>query len=231
MNLKHVVAEYAVQHVTSHMVLGLGTGSTVQYVLAALARRLQEGSLHSIVGIPTSEATVWQARQAGIPLTTLEEHPQIDLTIDGADEVDPELHLIKGLGGALLREKIVALASKQVHIVIDEHKRTDYLCARVPLPVEVVPFGWSIHRTLMEGLGGTATLKMRDNGQPYVTDNGNYILHCAFPDGIPDMYALAEALKAQPGIVEHGLFLGLATRVYVATAHGVVTLERPAAGV
>lgn len=227
MNLKQLAAEHAVQHITSHMILGLGTGSTVQYVLTALSQRLNAGSLQGIVGVPTSEATAQQARQFGIPLATLEEHPELDVTIDGADQVDRELNLIKGLGGALLREKIVAMASKQVWIVVDESKRTNVLGDTVPLPIEVLPFGWSTHRRLIEGLGGTATLRTMDDGRPFITDNGNYMLHCVFPEGIQVPSALSLALKTQPGIVEHGLFLGIASTVYVGTPDGVVTLERP----
>lgn len=226
MNLKRLAADYAVQQVSSGMALGLGSGSTMAYVIEALGQLLAAGTLERMVGVPTSEATARQASQAGIPLTTLEDHPQLDLAIDGADEVDPDLNLIKGLGGALLREKLVALAARRVLIVVDESKRVDRLGSKAPLPVEVLPFGWSLHLPLLERLGATAQLRTDGPGQPYVTDNGNYILHCAFDEAIPDAYIVAEALDTQTGIIEHGLFLAVATEVCVATAEGIEQLTR-----
>jgi ribose 5-phosphate isomerase A len=226
MDLKQHAAAHAVQQVSSGMKLGLGSGTTVQYVLHALAERLNDGSLRDIVGVPTSEETARQAAHLGIPLATLEECPRLDLTIDGADEVDPDLNLIKGLGGALFREKIVALASERVLIVVDASKDTDCLGKRAPLPVEVLPFGWNLHLSLLESLGSAPELRKQADDSPYCTDNGNYIIHCAFLDGILDPYALAEALDTQTGIVEHGLFLGIASEVVIATPEGVKVRSR-----
>lgn len=226
MNMKQRAAEQAVEQIRSGMKLGLGSGSTVQYVFEALSQRLQAGVLHNIVGVPTSEATARQAHQLGIPLTTLADHPRLDLTIDGADEVDPSFALIKGLGGALFREKLVALASAHVLIVVDESKQVAHLGSKAPLPVEVLPFGWTIHLPLFERLGATPRRRTTADGQPYVTDNGNYIVDCSFSNGIEDPYELAQALDLQTGIVEHGLFLGLATAVCIGTAAGTEMLQR-----
>ncbi len=226
MNLKQQVAEKAVERVQSGMRLGLGTGSTVQFVLDALARRLGDGSLSDIVGVPTSEATAARARELGIALATLEECPRLDMTIDGADEVSPQLELIKGLGGALLREKIVAAASDQFVVVVDESKRVERLGSRAPLPVEVLPLGWNTHLPLFERLGARPQRRTRDDGSPYITDNGNMIVDCAFAEGITDAAALARDLDALAGVLGHGLFLGMASVVLVATGNGVVELRR-----
>jgi ribose 5-phosphate isomerase A len=226
MNLKQLAAEHALQRVRSGMKLGLGTGSTVQYLLEGLAAHLRSGSLHALVGVPTSEATTHQAQQLGIPLGTLEQYPQLDMTIDGADEVAPDLSLIKGLGGALLREKIVAAASAQFVVVADASKRVERLGSRAPLPVEVVPFGWSTHLPLLQRLGATPQVRQGAESTPIITDNGNIIIDCHFAEGIPDPPALARALEAQPGVVGHGLFLAMATTVLIGTPDGVVTLER-----
>lgn len=226
MNLKQIAAEKAVEHVTSNMKLGLGTGSTVQFVLEALAERLRSGSIRDIVGVPTSKATEQQSNILGIPLTTLEECPHLDLTIDGADEVSPELQLIKGLGGALLREKIVAEASTRLFIVADDSKCVEQLGTRAPLPVEVLPLGWNTNLPLFERLGAQPNLRMTKDGQRYVTDNGNYIVDCTFPQGIQDPHAIARQLDAQGGVLGHGLFLDRASVAFIASAEGVVMLER-----
>jgi ribose 5-phosphate isomerase A len=226
MNLKQIAAEQAVHHVTSGMKLGLGTGSTVQFVLDALANRMREGTLHDIVGIPTSEATAQRAHELGIPLTDFEACPRLDLTIDGADEVSPEMDLIKGLGGALLREKIVAAASDKLLIAIDEGKRVEKLGTRSPLPVEVLPLGWNTNLPLFERLGTNPVLRTTPEGERYVTDNGNLIVDCAFPDGIDDAEMVARALDAQAGVIGHGLFLSMAAIVVVGTSQGVVELTR-----
>ncbi|NJP05543.1 MAG: ribose 5-phosphate isomerase A [Chloroflexaceae bacterium] len=225
MNLKQQAAEAAVARVTSGMRLGLGSGSTVQYVLEALAQRLQQGDLHDIVGVPTSETTHREATRLGIALTTLDEQTELNLTIDGADEVSPDLNLIKGLGGALLREKIVAAASNDLFIVVDASKQVEQLGLRAPLPVEVMTFGWKTHLGLLEHLGATPALRLGANNQPYVTDNGNLILDCTFANGIQDPYELAQQLDAQPGVVGHGLFLGMTSAVFVGTPEEVVVLE------
>jgi ribose 5-phosphate isomerase A len=224
--LKQLVAEHAVQQVRSGMNLGLGTGSTVRYVLEALAERLQQGSLRDIAGIPTSEATAQQAQALGIPLTTFETCSRLAMTIDGADEVDPDLNLIKGLGGALLREKVVAAASDQLIIVVDESKRVERLGTKAPLPVEVLQLGWNTNLPRFERLGAVPALRRGADGQPYVTDNGNVIVDCTFPEGIPNPAALARELDACPGVMGHGLFLEMATVVLVGTPEGVVQLSR-----
>ncbi len=223
MNPKEMAAEAAVAQVHDGMVLGLGTGSTTRYAVQAVARLVGEGQ--DLRGVPTSRATADLAASLGIPLTTLEEHPHLDLTIDGADEVDPRLRLIKGLGGALTREKLVALASDRVFIIVDESKRVDVLGARTPVPVEVLPFGWQGTRRRLEALGCTPSLRQGEEA-PFVTDNGNYILDARCPP-MPAPEELAARIKALPGVVEHGLFLGVADRVFVGRPGGVEVLRRP----
>ncbi|MDQ7028698.1 MAG: ribose 5-phosphate isomerase A [Ardenticatenia bacterium] len=225
--LKHRAAVHAVDHfVRSGMVVGLGTGSTAAHAVVEIGARLRDGRLHDIVGIPTSEATARLARESGVPLTTLEARPTVDVTIDGADEVDPVLNLIKGLGGALLREKVVATASRRTVIIVDDSKRVARLGTRAPLPVEVVPFGWSIHLPFFQELEAEPELRRLDDGRAFVTDNGHYIVDCRFPEGLQDPHAIARALDERPGIVEHGLFLNLATDVVIATPHGTEVVHR-----
>jgi ribose 5-phosphate isomerase A len=226
--LKREAAERAVDFVQSGMVLGLGSGSTASFAVDYVGARLRSGALRDIVGVPTSEATAARARRLGIPLTTLIEHPALDLVVDGADEVDPGLNLIKGLGGALLREKIVEIAARRFVVVVDESKLVDRLGTRGPLPVEVTQFAWEVHARWLAGLGCRAELRRESSGAPYVTDNSNYIVHCTFPAGIPDPVALARTLIERPGIVEHGLFLGMATDVVVAGSNGIRLMARPA---
>lgn len=224
-DLKRQAAERAVELVEDGMVLGLGTGSTARFALEALAERRRRGELKDIVGVPTSVATQQAAELLGIPLSTLEHRPSIDLTLDGADEVDPSLDLIKGLGGALLWEKIVASASRRLVILVDETKLVDRLGQKAPLPVEVVPFGWKTHVDAVRALGGEPALRTR-NGQPFRTDGGHYVLDCRFPDGIADPEAVEHGLRARVGVVETGLFLGLATTVVVGTEDGPRIMER-----
>lgn len=226
MNLKQMAAEQAAVLVENGMKVGLGTGSTVRFLLEALGRRIQEGTLSEIVCVPTSEATAALARQLNVALTTLEQCPHLDLTIDGADEISPELYLIKGLGGALLREKIVAAASKRFVIIADDSKRVEQLGSVSPLPVEVLPFGWTSNLPLFEQLGAQPVLRKMDEGQPYVTDNGNYIVDCSFPEGIADPYNIAQRLDAQAGVLGHGLFLGMAELAYVGSADGVAVIHQ-----
>jgi ribose 5-phosphate isomerase A len=221
---KRAAAERALDLVESGMRLGLGTGSTADEMLQALAERLRDGRLRDIAGVPTSEATARRATELGIPLTTLDRQPQLDLTLDGADEVDPQLDLIKGLGGALLREKIVASASRRMVVMADESKRVSRLGERAPLPVEIVAFGQALAERRVREWGGTPTLRRRADGTPFVTDEGHLLLDCRF--GPFDTHALAAALSAVPGVVEHGLFLGLATQVVVAGPGGVALFER-----
>jgi ribose 5-phosphate isomerase A len=224
--LKREAAERAVDFVQSGMVLGLGRGSPANFAIDSIGARLRSGALRDIVGVPTSEATAARARRLGIPLSTLVEHPVLDLVVDGADEVDPGLNLIKGLGGALLREKIVEIAARRFVVVVDESKLVNRLGTRGPLPVEVTQFAWEVHLRWLASLGCRAELRRDSSGAPYVTDNSNYIVHCTFPAGIPDPAALARTLIERPGIVEHGLFLGMATDVVVAGSHGIRLMAR-----
>ena len=210
--------------VESGMTLGLGSGSTFAHALTAIAARLASGELRDIQGIPSSAATAARARQLGIPLAPLTGNLRINLTIDGADEISPQRHLIKGGGGALLREKLIAEASDRLAIAADESKRVPQLGA-FPLPVEVLPFGWERQAHFLAELGAEVTRRKCTTGAPYRTDNGHYILDCAF-GAIDEPASLASAIKARTGIVEHGLFLGLATDVFVATATGVDSWHR-----
>lgn len=225
---KRLAAERAVEFVQPGMVLGLGGGSTARYALHRLAELLREGSLSDIVGVPCAREVEDEARRLGIPLVTLDERPTIDMTIDGADEVDPQMRLIKGGGGALLREKIVAQASRRELIAVDQAKLSPRLGTRHPLPVEVVPFGWQVLRVYLEALGARVVLRLRPDGRPFRTDQANLILDCAFgPLERPE--ELAERLAARAGIVEHGLFIDLATDLLVGGPDGVEhrTRDRP----
>jgi ribose 5-phosphate isomerase A len=225
-DLKMVAATAAMKLVEPGMRLGLGTGSTADCFLRILGEAVRGGL--DVVGVPTSEATRLRALALGITLTTLEETPHLDLAIDGADEIDPHLRLIKGGGGALLREKIVATAADQMVVIGDISKRVDVLGA-FPLPVEVVPFGWTATLALMEemsntiGQPGALTRRVTVDGKPYVTENGNYIVDCAFGriDAADD---LADVLQMIPGVIETGLFLDLADVALIAGPDGVVTL-------
>jgi ribose 5-phosphate isomerase A len=216
-SLKQMAAESAVFQVSSGMIVGLGTGSTAEFVLLALARRIREGL--RITGVPTSERTAARARELGIALVELDGTSIIDIAIDGADEVEQDtLQLIKGRGGALLREKIVAQASARFLVVVDQTKLVDRLGAG-PIPVEVIPFGWHATARRLQDLG--AKPERRD----FVTDSGNLILDCAF-DPIQEPEFLAEALDHIAGVVEHGLFIGLATEVHVGAPSGVQVLRQ-----
>jgi ribose 5-phosphate isomerase A len=225
---KREAAARAVQFVEPRMRLGLGTGSTVKHFLELLAERMREGC--PVVGVPTSEATRGQAARLGIPLTTLDETPQLDLTVDGADEIGPGLTLIKGGGGALLREKIVAAASARMIVVADESKWVATL-GRFPLPIEVVPFGLTATRGKIEaaaaaaGAPGPALLRRDKEGKTFCTDSGNWILDAALQH-IPDPQALAARLSDIPGVVEHGLFIGLAQTAILAGSGGLRVIER-----
>lgn len=224
--LKKQAAEKAVELIESGMVVGLGTGSTAVFAVRALGRLLAAGSLDNIVAIPTSEATAKLARACGIPLTTLQAQPAIDLTIDGADEITPQLDLTKGLGGALLREKIVAVASRQNVIIADYTKRVDKLGTRSPIPIEVIPFAERTVHLYLEGLGAKVVKRMvTGEKRPFRTDEGNIIFDAHFAP-IDNPTTLAQAIIAQPGVVEHGLFLGLATQAILATPDGVVTMVK-----
>ena len=229
--LKESAARAALDLVKDRMRLGLGTGSTAARFVAALGERVAKGL--NVVCVPTSEATRNQAERLGIPLTTLDETPQLDLTIDGADEIDDQLRMIKGGGGALLREKIVATASDRMVVIADESKLVGSL-GIFPLPVEVVRFGLLATMRLIEaiaaetGCHGAITLRPGPGDAPFVTDQGNLILDCAFGT-IPEPEVLAFSLKRVPGVVEHGLFLGLADLAIVAGKGGVRALRRAGA--
>ncbi len=226
--LKRAAAEAAVELVEDGMVVGLGTGSTAAFAIEALARRHKQGL--RFVGIATSERTAAKAAAAKIPLTSFRQHREIDLTIDGADEVErATLNLIKGLGGALLREKIVAAASRCRAIIVDGIKLVDQLGERIPVPVEVVEFGLEVTQARLEQLGATARLRLSATGEPFVTDCGNCILDCSFGI-IHDARRLEEQIKRIVGVVESGLFIDLADLVFVADTAGVHRLNRAASG-
>ncbi len=219
-DLKRDAGEEAAQQVESGMRLGLGTGSTVRYFLEALGRRLARNELNDVVGVPTSLATERLAKTLSIPLTTLSSMPELDLCVDGADEVDPQLNLIKGMGGALLREKIVAAVSSRLIIIADQTKVVDSLGQKSPLPVEVLPFGWKPTAAMVRTLG--ATLELRKQGREVVmTDQSNFILDCRFPDLGRDPHHVARSLEALPGVLGHGLFLGMASEAIIAAEGGV----------
>jgi len=204
--------------VESGMILGLGTGSTAGFAVEAIARRLERGELRDIVGIPTSKRTREHAEALSVPLSTLDEHPDVDLMIDGADEIDPQGQLIKGGGGALLWEKMVATASKKLVIVADPTKLVDQLGLTCPLPVEVVTFGWRAHIDPIRELGGDAVRRVGPDGSPFVTDEGHFILDCRFARGIDDPFGLERALRHRPGVVVTGLFLDMAPDVIIGTS-------------
>lgn len=224
---KRRAAEHALAYVEPGMRLGLGTGSTAAALVELLGARVRDGL--RVFAVPTSEATRALAEQQGILLTTLEEAPRLDLTIDGADEIDPHLRLIKGGGGALLREKIVASASRRMIVIADHTKKVAKL-GRFPLPVEVVQFGHRstelhiVEQAAKIGAVGKVSLRQRADGLPFVTDGGNLVLDCTF-GRIDDPQRLAEALQSIPGVVEHGLFIGLADLAIVAGPDGVETLR------
>ena len=225
---KRLAAEHAIELIEPGMRLGLGTGSTARALVDLLGQRVKDGL--DVLCVPTSEATRLQAAALGIPLTTLDETPMLDLTLDGADELDLELRLIKGGGGALLREKIVATASERMVVMADISKKVAMLGA-FPLPVEVVRFGYAATRNMIEmlaadaGCRGTITLRQGKDGQPYMTDGGNYIFDCAF-GRIEEPDALDEALKLIPGVVENGMFLGIADAAIIAGPDGIEIIEQ-----
>lgn len=222
--LKRQAGEYAADFIKSGMVIGLGTGSTAIFATRRIAQRLRSGDLRDIVAVPTSLATEAAAIELGIPLTSLAEHPRVDITIDGADEVDPEFNVIKGGGGAHLREKIVAQATERLIIVVDESKLSPQLGSNWPVPVEVIPFNWESQAEYLRSLGAAPALRMAGE-RPFLTDQGNIILDCDFGP-IPDPAALDLRLNSRAGIVEHGLFIGMARDVVVADAGGVRHLRK-----
>jgi ribose 5-phosphate isomerase A len=221
--LKRLAAAAAIAEVEDGMVLGLGSGSTAAFAVEALAARVAQGM--DVAAIPTSEQTAAQARRLGIRLSSFAEHRRIDITIDGADEVEiATLNLIKGRGGALLREKIVASASDRMVVIVDEGKLVDRLGQHAPVPVEIVAFGWQVTLDRLADLGARPTLRVVGD-EPYRTDSGNHIADCAFGE-IDDPADLERRLAAITGVVESGLFIGLAARVLVGTQAGIRVLER-----
>jgi ribose 5-phosphate isomerase A len=226
---KRAAAAHAVTFVRPGMRLGLGTGSTARHFIELLAERVRSGL--NVSAVPTSQATQAQAERLGIALTTLDETPELDLTVDGADEIAPDLSLIKGGGGALLREKIVAAASARMVVIADESKWVDTL-GRFPLPIEIVPFGSTVTRRTIEsvateaGCPGPAPLRRTQDGHAFVTDGGHWLIDAQL-QRIADPLALAAGLSAIPGVVEHGLFIGLARTAIIASPSGVRVVERP----
>jgi ribose 5-phosphate isomerase A len=225
-DLKRRAAARALEEVRSGMVLGLGSGSTVAHFLDLLGAAVSRGSLGDVVGVPSSVHTARESERVGIPLTTLTQHPSLDLTVDGADEVTPALDLIKGMGGALLREKIVAQASRRLVIIGDEGKAVTRLGTVSPLPVEVVAWEWQGHVDFLADRGARVTVRVSDDGAPFKSDNGNLILDCRFPGGIDDPRTLDDELHHRAGVVETGLFLGLAAEAILAGADGVRVIRR-----
>jgi ribose 5-phosphate isomerase A len=197
------------------MVVGLGTGSTARFAVEAIGWRLAQGELENVCGIPTSNRTRDLAISVGIPLTDLNAHPEVDLTLDGADEVDPGGNLIKGGGGALLREKIVASASRRFLIMVDETKLVARLAEVFPVPVEVVPFGWKVQEVRLRELGADPILRVDAAGTPFRTDDGHHIIDCTFAGGITDLWATENAIRSRPGVVETGLFLDMSPEVFL----------------
>jgi ribose 5-phosphate isomerase A len=226
-DMKRAAAAAALELVQDGMRLGLGTGSTAWHFVDLLGERVRGGL--DVICVPTSEKTHQQAEALGIPLTTLDETPALDLTVDGADEIDPQLNLIKGGGGALLREKIVAVASKGMVVIADHSKIVERLGA-FPLPVEVNPFGLGTTQRQIEiasmaaGCHGPVQLRRKTDGTPFITDGGHFILDCSL-GAIPDVQELQKRLLAIPGVVETGLFVRICDRAYIARANGVALLS------
>jgi ribose 5-phosphate isomerase A len=225
--LKRIAAEAAARRVESGQRIGLGTGSTARMFLEALGRRIEAGEVRDVAGVPTSTRTLEAARGTGIPLVTLEEVAELDLAVDGADEVDPSLDLIKGLGGALLREKVVAAASRRFLVIVDEGKLVSRLGERSPVPVEVLSFGWRTTAATIASRGAEV-VRRESRGEPYRTDQENYVLDCRF-GLLSDPAALARMLEGIPGVLAHGLFLGMAHEVIVGTPEGPRTRTRGSA--
>lgn len=231
-DLKRIAAYKAVDYVQSGMVVGLGTGSTARHAVDRIAELLRQGKLSGIVGVPTSKQTHQQALSLGIPLSDLDSHPSLDLAIDGADEVDPCLNLVKGRGGSLLREKMVEGACKKFVVIVDETKLVNHLGGSgLAMPVEIVPFCWKFTaeklRQLFEDAGCAAKLRtFSETGKPFVTDNGNYIVDLYFKKDIGDLKVASDAILRLAGVVEHGMFIEMATTVIVAGKLGVKVLNK-----
>jgi ribose 5-phosphate isomerase A len=218
---KQAAARASLRFIQSGQVVGIGTGSTAAYFIQLLSEKVKQGL--RIRGIPTSDRSCDRAASLGIPLTTLEESPEIDVDVDGADEIDPQLRLIKGGGGALLKEKIVASASKQVVIIADASKRVQELGA-FPLPVEIIKFAQPLVMKRIQALGAEVSLRTSADGRPYLTDENNHILDCRF-GRISDPERLARQLSDMPGVVEHGLFIGMASVALIAKGSEIIELR------
>lgn len=218
---KKIAAEKATEEIRDGLIVGLGTGSTVYYALLTIGKMVRNGL--NIIGIPTSEGTEKIAIEQGIPLSTLANHPTIELTIDGADEVDARLNLIKGGGAALVREKIIANASKRILIVVDESKVSRVLGTSFALPVEIVQFGWEVTQREVNKICGKSDLRGGIEN-PLITDNGNYILDCGF-DGIPEPEKIEVQLNIIPGVVENGIFVNRADKVIIGSPDGIQYME------
>ena len=226
MDLRQQAARAALEEVHNGMVIGLGSGRTASHFIDLLGEKVQSGRLSDIRCVPTSEASAERARGWGIDLISLAQVSDLDLAVDGADEVDPALNLIKGLGRALLREKIVEIHARRLVIVVDDSKLSPKLGIKCPVPVEIVPFEAEVQLRWLKHLGSRAEFYCKPDGQVIRTDNGNLMALCWFDGGIPDPAVVASRLAERPGIVEHGLFLGIAHRVIVAGADGIRILER-----
>ncbi len=225
MNLKKLAAEKAVEFIESGMIVGLGTGSTAAFAVKKIGELIKAGKLNNIKGIPSSVQTEILAKQAGVPLTNFDKDPVIDLTIDGADEVDENLNLIKGGGGALLREKVLAQATKTNIIIVDESKISKRLGEKWAVPVEVIRFASAVEERFLQNLGAKTELRADEKCQIVVTDENNWIIDANF-GAIENPAELARAFENRAGIVEHGLFIGLAHKVIVATENGIEILEK-----
>lgn len=225
MNPKQRAALAAIRFVRDGMIVGLGTGSTADFFLQALAAEIKAGRLRTIRGVPTSSQSQRRAEELGIPLVPAGEFTRADVTIDGADEIDPHLHLIKGLGGALVREKIVAQNSDKLIIIADAGKKVPVLGSKSPLPVEVIPFAHEIQADFLRGLGAQPILRRGTGGEPFITDNGNLIYDCRF-ERIDDPVLLESTLRRRAGIVDTGLFIGLAHLALIADENQIMELIR-----
>jgi ribose 5-phosphate isomerase A len=224
--LKQQAADAAVGEVRSGMTVGLGYGSTALLFVRSLAKKVASGELSDITGVACALAMEAEARSLGLTVSSLDQHPVMDLTVDGADEVDPALNLIKGGGGALLREKVVAQASRREIIIVDESKMSEHLGDKWALPVEVVPFALRPVSEYVASLGAQVKLRLLAGGEPLVTDQGNWIIDCDFGP-MDDPAAVARSLEGRAGLVDHGLFLGLADEVIVAGSEGIRRVTRP----
>ncbi|HJW89477.1 MAG TPA: ribose-5-phosphate isomerase RpiA [Anaerolineales bacterium] len=231
MDLKQQAAEYALNFVQDGMLLGLGSGSTATCFLNLLGERLKSGTLRGIRGVPTSSSSAERAKAASIPLITLVETagpaglPSLDLAVDGADEIDPHLGLIKGLGRAMLREKVIEIHARRFIVIAEETKLVPRL-GRGPLPVEILPFEAEVIVRWLRTISSRAELWLNADGSPVVTDNGNYLARCWFTEGISDPSALARTLADRPGVLEHGLFLSMASLAVIASPGGIQIMER-----